>query len=247
MATTQQKREWWADWRCNPLKMVTVAFPGPDRDWNLPVADKAAPAFQLFASLMRRHNYLFREVSGGTYNCRYIGGTTQWSLHAYGIAIDLNPSKNQFGTSTHNYPQGFIEDVLATGLFKWLNTFDPMHWEIDVPPSEISPPSQEEPVSLPIDKDSPKEDIRLVQGRLGVADDAVWGPVTTQAVADLAVRASTGDPGGKRGERVNGRMYNRLLLEYVSRHTPAGDSSDPTARAEASRAHARLDGIRIPG
>lgn len=39
MATTQQKGEWWADWRCNPLTMVTVGLPGVDRNWNLPVAD----------------------------------------------------------------------------------------------------------------------------------------------------------------------------------------------------------------
>lgn len=138
MATTQQKREWWADWRCNPLQMDAVAFPGVDRDWHLPVADAAVPAFELFAGLMQKHDYLFREVSGGTYNCRYIGGTTSWSLHAYGIAIDLNPSKNPFGTKTHNFPQDFIEEVMATGLFRWGYVFsDPMHWEIDVPPEEI--------------------------------------------------------------------------------------------------------------
>lgn len=139
MATTAQKRTWWADWRCNPSKMTAVTFPGAGRDWHLPIADAAVPAFELFASLMRKHNYLFREVSGGTYNCRYIDNNPAkgWSLHAYGIAIDLNPSKNPYGTSRHNYPQGFINDVLATGLFKWLNTFDPMHWEIDVPPSQI--------------------------------------------------------------------------------------------------------------
>ncbi len=220
MASTQQKREWWDDWRCNPLQMVAVAFPGSDRDWNLPVADAAAPAFELFADLMRKHDYLFREVSGGTYNCRYIGGTTSWSLHAYGIAIDLNPSKNPYGTTTHDFPQDFIEEVLATGLFRWGMTFrDPMHWEIDVPPSDIRLP-EENPVSLPISADSHKEEIRHVQDMLGVSASGNWDFIGS--VRALADRAGTGDPKGKSGEHINGRMYTQLLEEFIRDNSSTG-------------------------
>lgn len=223
MASTSEKRLWWADWRCNPTKMDAVSFPGPDRDWHLPVADAAVPAFELFADLMRKHDYDFREVSGGTYNCRKMAGTDSWSLHAYGIAIDLNPSKNPYGTHTHNFPQGFIDDVLATGLFRWGMDFDdPMHWEIDVPPSGIRLP-EENPVSLPINADSGKEEKRHVQEMLGVPATGDWD--FKPAVKDLAVRAHTGDPKGKDGTHINGRMYTQLLEEFIARKAPQGAPS----------------------
>jgi D-alanyl-D-alanine carboxypeptidase len=30
------------------------------------------------------------------FNCRYVGGTRRWSLHAYGVAIDVNPVENPY-------------------------------------------------------------------------------------------------------------------------------------------------------
>ena len=37
------------------------------------------------------------------FNCRYVNGTTTWSQHAYGRAIDLNPIENPYVT-----PSGFV-------------------------------------------------------------------------------------------------------------------------------------------
>jgi hypothetical protein len=34
------------------------------------------------------------------FNCRYVEGTTRWSEHAYGRAIDLNPIENPYVTSS---------------------------------------------------------------------------------------------------------------------------------------------------
>ena len=30
------------------------------------------------------------------FNCRFVGGTSRWSLHAYGTAIDVNPVENPY-------------------------------------------------------------------------------------------------------------------------------------------------------
>jgi len=30
------------------------------------------------------------------FNCRFVGGTTRWSMHAYGEAIDVNPAENPY-------------------------------------------------------------------------------------------------------------------------------------------------------
>ncbi len=30
------------------------------------------------------------------FNCRFVGGTSRWSMHAYGVAIDVNPVENPY-------------------------------------------------------------------------------------------------------------------------------------------------------
>jgi hypothetical protein len=30
------------------------------------------------------------------FNCRFVGGTSRWSMHAYGEAIDVNPVENPY-------------------------------------------------------------------------------------------------------------------------------------------------------
>jgi hypothetical protein len=50
----------------------------------------------------------FRSIEAdntSAFNCRYVDGTTRWSEHAYGRAIDLNPVENPYvtaaGTTSH--------------------------------------------------------------------------------------------------------------------------------------------------
>jgi hypothetical protein len=38
------------------------------------------------------------------FNGRYVSGTTNWSMHAYGLAIDLNPVENPYVASDHVSP-----------------------------------------------------------------------------------------------------------------------------------------------
>ena len=39
------------------------------------------------------------------FNCRYVAGTTNWSMHAYGKAIDLNPVENPYVSGNHVSPE----------------------------------------------------------------------------------------------------------------------------------------------
>jgi hypothetical protein len=39
------------------------------------------------------------------FNCRYVAGTTRWSQHAYGRAIDLNPVENPYVSGDHVSPR----------------------------------------------------------------------------------------------------------------------------------------------
>ena len=89
--------------------------------------------------------YYFNEGAGGTYNCRPIGGTKTMSIHAYALALDLNPSKNPHKSPlTTDMPSAFIsrmEGIKASGVqaLMWGGRWDrpdAMHWQINVAPEE---------------------------------------------------------------------------------------------------------------
>lgn len=70
------------------------------------------------------------EYFGGCYNFRCKRGSKKISTHAWGIAIDLNPMSNQFGTKG-NMDERIIEIFESFG-FVWGGRFkvsDPMHFQ----------------------------------------------------------------------------------------------------------------------
>ena len=46
-----------------------------------------------------------RHDNTSAFNCRYVAGTTTWSQHAYGRAIDLNPVENPYVDGSHVSPR----------------------------------------------------------------------------------------------------------------------------------------------
>ncbi len=215
MASSQQIRDWWATYLCDPDKYVTVAFPGDNRVWNLKVAAASAPAWQDFAQIMAEHDYLFLSSAGGTYNCRKISGSDKYSLHAYAVALDLNPNSNPYGSPLrHNYPAAFIADVEAhrsngVQTFQWggrWNTPDAMHWQINCEPTDIDGNYQP-----PLGDDENVEDVvKGIQRSLEAAGydpgviDGQWGPNTEAAHSEMTNDASSGTGGGglERGDTV---------------------------------------------
>lgn len=142
MASSSQVRSWWAAYECQSSKFTKVIFPGDGRTWSLSVAGPSAPIWAAVAQIMESEPYLFRETAGGTYNCR------PPSLHAYALALDLNPSKNPMANPLrHEYPATFItrmEGIRANGIqaIQWggrwpaSNPPDAMHWQINVAPGD---------------------------------------------------------------------------------------------------------------
>jgi hypothetical protein len=131
--------------------MVEVEFPTPTGNVGLLVASEARTAFEALAHYCRQYAYPFRELAGGTYNCRPIGDTTAWSLHAYGVALDYNPSKNPQGWPVvTDIPTGLIEavegirTVSGATVFTWGGRWpastppDPMHFQINCSPADIA-------------------------------------------------------------------------------------------------------------
>jgi hypothetical protein len=192
--------------------MVRVDFPGSDKVWSLLVASEAAPAWRLFADLMTKHNYLFLETAGGTYNCRLIAGTSSYSLHSYGTAVDLNPSKNPFGKPLrHNYPQAFINDVLAqkakdgTPLFRWGGgwaTPDAMHWEINCAPAQVPPYEGEDMTEIVMDiqKNLNAAGFKGANG-LVLTVDGIWGANTAFAHQSMCKAKGAPGPAGPAGPK----------------------------------------------
>ena len=145
MATSSQVRSWWAAWECDVDRYVKAPFPADGHVWNLWVADASAPVWAAVGQIMATVPYYFLESAGGTYNCRDIAGSKSRSIHAYGLALDLNPRANPHRSPlTHDYPPEFItrmEGIRASGkqALTWGGRWsrpDAMHWQVNVAPEE---------------------------------------------------------------------------------------------------------------
>ncbi len=156
MASSATKRIWYAQYACQksgvfPRTHILIG----DRK----VCPVTVEAFRAFDQALRLADY--NAVSVGTYNCRPITGGRKLSLHAYGIAPDIDPYAlgNPFYGRTHpkawkfswsdtKFTQAQVEAVegIRTNNGKkvflwggrWLTIKDYMHWEIDVAPSDLA-------------------------------------------------------------------------------------------------------------
>lgn len=143
--------------RCNFAPAVPVTFPAggpayPSGRVTLRVHPACRQAFRALAAVMLHYGYEFQEPAGGTLACRLITGGSLSTLHAHGVALDINPSRNryrvtfgggliQWGRQTDMPPQmvSAIEGI-RTGsgqpIFewggRWFNVKDPMHFEVNV-------------------------------------------------------------------------------------------------------------------
>jgi len=84
--------------------------------------------------------YVYRAADTGAYNCRKIAGTTRWSNHAWGIAIDENWTTNPFTSPlTTDKPRWLIDRWNRYG-FAWGGDYsgrkDPMHFEFMGSPAQ---------------------------------------------------------------------------------------------------------------
>ena len=136
---------------------------------TLRVHPSLVDSFVGLASVFLAHDYPFRETAGGSVSCRNITGAkasqiekqaaTQnayaTSLHAHGLAVDINPSVNryrrasgliQWGRQTDMSP-AMIRDVEAIKTKagtralewggRWTNIKDAMHFENDLTRTQL--------------------------------------------------------------------------------------------------------------
>lgn len=69
----------------------------------------------------------------GCYNDRSVRGRDSKSLHAWGLAIDLNASVEKLSQSDTHWSEQFISIMEASGIYwggRWISRKDPMHFAL---------------------------------------------------------------------------------------------------------------------
>ena len=105
-------------------------------------------AFRALNACLVKHRYSTRRADTGAFNCRRITGGSGYSLHAYGIAADLNWSTNPYGRRlVTDMPGAMVRDIKAIRtnngktVFRWGGDYstnkDAMHYEVICPPADL--------------------------------------------------------------------------------------------------------------
>lgn len=144
--STASLRNLWSAWRCNE---GSGRFGNP-MIYGKSVGGVARPAVDAFLALeaaLKATGY--RANSRWSFNCRTIGKSTKYSLHSYGIAIDIDPRENPF-TPGDSYSgklkRQHVDAVLAIKntrgqtIWSWGGKWkkpDRMHFQINRGPKDL--------------------------------------------------------------------------------------------------------------
>jgi D-alanyl-D-alanine carboxypeptidase len=99
--------------RLRTLRVSYWGFDGRPRVGRIVVASRVAPDVLAVFRILWSERFPIRRLSPVSayrgsddasmaadntsgFNCRFVGGTSRWSLHAYGEAIDVNPIENPY-------------------------------------------------------------------------------------------------------------------------------------------------------
>ncbi len=146
MLTTPQLRDAWAP-PCNvPLRPVEVV-----QGVRVNCHEKVGSAVKALGRVLEAHQYHVRASDTGAYNCRQITAGKGHSLHAYGIAIDINWNTNPFRADNRlitDMPKAMVTNILRmrTGngkqVWGWGGNYrsvkDAMHFEVVCTPADLA-------------------------------------------------------------------------------------------------------------
>lgn len=147
--TTDEVRAIWGNRCADASELASFTW------WSGPtysVRAETVPVWTIINQIFQKYNYSVRpeETGGGAYNCRAITGGTELSLHAFGIACDINPTANPYGgTLVSDMPSGMIAEIEAiktrnSGMqvVRWGGRYetnkDAMHFEVMCTPAQLA-------------------------------------------------------------------------------------------------------------
>ena len=142
MASTSEMRAAWAP-ACDSGGMQTIDFGNAGA--RITVDRVTVPIWRAVESILAKYRYTIRRSDTGAYNCRQITGGSGYSLHAYGIATDINWQSNPYSSRLiTDFPPGAIREIEALNVagrpvLRWGGRYsgmrDSMHFEVIVPPA----------------------------------------------------------------------------------------------------------------
>lgn len=144
MSTTDAMREAWYP----PCKIRPARFTFHS-GVAVTVDTRTVPVWETVDRIMRRHGYFPRSSQTWGYHCRKITGGEGYSLHAFGIAIDVNSLSNPYGKRlVTDMPIAMIEEIEAirtvdgVPVVGWGGRYrgnkDAMHFEVICTPAQLA-------------------------------------------------------------------------------------------------------------
>jgi peptidoglycan hydrolase-like protein with peptidoglycan-binding domain len=146
MRSTSQLRTYWGP-PCQRELTTLMLHSGA----RIRIAVETVEAFRALDMVLQKHGYAPRSADTGGYNCRPVTGGQGFSLHACGIACDINWNSNPYRKDNKlvtDMSQKMVDDVLGvqtTGglnIFRWGGDFrtfkDAMHYEVVLNPKELA-------------------------------------------------------------------------------------------------------------
>ena len=131
----------------NEKDLIVFNFHGEGR---AQINKAALVPFTLLNNVLIEDDYKTLRTTTGGYNYRTIAGSDRFSVHSYGLAVDINWKENPVtrnGICKTTFSPGTIEKILeiktkkGIQVFRWGGNYksykDPMHFEIMVTPEEL--------------------------------------------------------------------------------------------------------------
>jgi hypothetical protein len=146
MLTTPQLRTAWAPACAVPVETVELV-----QGVRVTCHRAAVTAVRALGRVLEAHNYTVRSGDTGAYNCRQITEGEGHSLHAFGIALDINWNTNPYrrdNVLVTDMPRIMVQNILrirtvsGRQVWGWGGNYrsvkDAMHYEVVCAPADLA-------------------------------------------------------------------------------------------------------------
>lgn len=143
LLSQDDKRTSWGP-PCEMTAMQTFSF----GQGNARLRPECFVPLVLLSRILRKHDRWPRRFDTWSFACRVIAGTSRWSMHAYGIAVDVRATSYPLGVKVTDpvllAAAAEVEALVTPDgwrVWEWGGRWrrpDGMHWEIGCPPASAA-------------------------------------------------------------------------------------------------------------